>query len=243
MANKKTEVKTGKTPFAVVEAYNTVRTNLLFLLSQQKGKVITVSSAIAAEGKSTTTINVAVAFSQLGSKTLIIDSDMRKASIHRKLHISNTTGLSNALVGFCTADEAITNINPNLDVMTAGPTPPNPSELLASEAFDKLVENLKEKYDHIIIDTPPINVVSDALVVAPRTNGVLMVVKGRYTYHDEFKAAISSLEFSKIRLLGVVLNSIDSGKSSKYKYKYKYSKYRKYYNYRNYENSAYINKN
>ncbi len=242
MANRKIskssyDTKNGKTPFTVVEAYNMVRTNLLFLLSQNKGKVVAITSAIAAEGKSTTSLNVAIAFSQLGGRTLLIDSDLRKASIHRKMHIQNTTGLSNVLVGFCSVEEAVVNVNPNLDVITAGPTPPNPSELLASESFDKTIEQLREEYDYIIIDTPPVNVVSDALVIAPRTDGVLMIVKGNYTYHEEFNAAISSLEFAKVKLLGVVLNSISEGNTSKYRYKYKYSKYRRYYNYKNYESA------
>lgn len=241
MANNNTETKQTRTPFAVVEAYNTIRTNLLFLLSQHKGKVVTVSSANAGEGKSTTALNVAISFSQLGGKTLLIDSDMRKPSLHRKLHIANDKGLSNVLVGFCELDEAINSINPNFDVISAGPTPPNPSELLASPIFDEIINKLKEEYSYIIIDTPPINIVSDALVVAPRSDGILMVVKSRYTYHEEFKGAVSSIEFSKLRLLGVVINAVDPKSSSKYKYKYKYKYRNKYSNYRNYDNSAYIN--
>lgn len=236
--NKKNEVKSGHTPFAVVEAYNTIRTNLLFVLSQHKGKVITVSSANPGEGKSTTALNVASSFSQLGSKILLIDADMRKPILHKKAHTQNTKGLSSVLVGFCEKEEAIQEINPYLHLLPSGPTPPNPGELLAGNAFDELVAALKEEYDYIIIDTPPINVVSDALVAAPRTDGIVLVARDRATYHEEFKSAVASIEFANVKILGVIINALDIKSGEKYKYKYKY-KYR--YRYRNYANSAYIN--
>lgn len=235
--SKKEKIETKRTPFAVVEAYNTVRTNLLFLLSQHKGKIVTISSPNASEGKSTTAVNVAISFSQLGSKTLLIDADLRRPSIHKKLHTDNDKGLSSVLVGFCGTDEAIKCINPHFDVLPSGPIPPNPSEILASETFDKLLEDLKEKYDYIIIDTPPVNIVSDALMVAPRTDGIVMVVKDYTTYHDDFKSAISSIEFADIRVLGVVLNGVTQ-KTGKYKYKSKYH----YRYYKSYDDSAYFNK-
>ncbi len=237
--NKKVEASSNHTPFAVVEAYNTIRTNLLFVLSQHKGKVIIVSSANPGEGKSTTALNIASSFSQLGSKILLMDADMRKPILHKKAHTQNTKGLSSVLVGFCQKQEAIHEINPYLHLLPSGPTPPNPAELLASTAFDELLNTFKEEYDYIIIDTPPINVVSDALVVAPRTDGMVLVVRDKTTYHEEFRSAASSVEFANVKILGVVINALDLKSSEKYKYKYKY-KYR--YRYQNYDNSVYINK-
>lgn len=240
MAENKAEMRQAiRTPFAVVESYNTIRANLLFLLSQYKGETVAVSSACAGEGKSTTALNIAVSFSQLGKRALIIDADLRKPTLHKKLHVDNNKGLSNILAGFCEFDDAVCKINPNLEVLTAGAIPPNPSELIASQAFDALMDNLKEIYDYIIIDTPPVNIVSDALLIGPRTDGILLVVKSDYTLHEDFKAAVSSIEFANIRILGTVINAVDQKKNAKYKYK---SKYRRYYRYKNYSDSTYINK-
>ncbi len=236
--DKKADAKNKQTPFAVVEAYNTIRTNLLFVLSQHKGKTIVVSSANPGEGKSTTALNIASSFSQLGSKVLLIDADLRKPILHKKAHIQNAKGLSSVLVGFCEKEEAIHEINPHLFLLPSGPTPPNPGELLAGNTFDELITVFKEEYDYIIVDTPPINIVSDALVVAPRTDGIVLVARDKTTYHEEFKNAVSSIEFANIKILGVVINALDIKRSEKYKYKYKY-KYR--YKYSNHANSTYIN--
>lgn len=238
--NKNANPTTGHTPFAVVEAYNTIRTNILFVLSQHKGRSFVVSSSNPGEGKSTTALNIASSFSQLGSKILIIDGDMRKPILHKKAHIQNSKGLSSVLVGFCGIDEAIHEINPFLYLLPSGPTPPNPGELLSSEAFDELMVSLKEKFDYVIVDTPPINVVSDAVVAATRTDGIVLVARDRKTYHDDFKSTISSIEFANVKILGAVLNAIDAKETEKHKYKYKY-RYR--YKYRNYANSSYINNN
>lgn len=235
-ATTKQNKTTSKTPFAVVEAYNTIRTNMLFLFSQTKGKMVTITSAMAGEGKSTTVLNLAISFSQLGGKILVIDADLRKPSIHRKVHDSNAKGLSNVLIGLCGFEEAVTTINENLDILVAGTRPPNPSEILASANFETLIEHVREKYDYVIIDTPPINFLSDALLVAPRTDGVLMVVRDHETYHEEFRNALSSIEFSNIHLFGAILNCMKEA-DQKHKYgKYKYH-YRYRYNYYVYSNS------
>lgn len=202
-------------PFAVVEAYKTIRTNLMYLLSQSPSRTFAVSSSLPGEGKSSCAVNLAIAFSQLGSKVLLIDADLRKPSVYRKLRLQNAKGLSSVLVGFCKLEEAIVNINANLDVLVSGPTPPNPSELVASDNMSELLDVLKNKYDYIVIDTPPVNVVSDAVLLAPKTEGILMVVQDRKTTHEEFKKAITNLNFADVRLLGVVLNG-SADKSAKY---------------------------
>ena len=205
--------------FATVEAYKTIRTNLLFLLSQSKEKSITVSSAGVSEGKSTSSINIAVVFSQLGRRVLLIDADMRRPSVHKNLHISNKNGLASLLAGFSTLEESTINVGDNLDVITAGPTSPNPSELLGSQQMADLLEKLNEIYDYIIIDTPPVNTVSDALIVAPKTSGILFVVRDYVTPHAEFQKALSSIEFAGVRMLGVVLNA-SAANNTKLSYKY-----------------------
>lgn len=219
------------TPFAVVEAYKTIRTNLMFMLSQKGSKCIVFSSAMPSEGKSTSAVNVAIAFSQLGHKTLVIDCDLRKPSIHKKLRVANAKGLSSVLVGFSEIGETVTNINPCLDVLTAGPTPPNPSELLGSENLSNLIELLKQYYEYIIIDSPPINVVSDALVIAPKTDGMVMIVQDYVTTHDQFKKSLSSIELAGINLLGVILNGSENSKGAYKKGYYNRKNYYKGYGY------------
>ena len=206
----------GRTvPFAVVEAYKTIRTNLMFLLSQTKSRTFAVSSSVPGEGKSSCAVNLAIAFSQLEKKVLLVDADLRKPSVYRKLHLQNTKGLSSVLVGFCGFNDAVVSINPHFDVLVSGPTPPNPSELVASDNMTELLESLRDYYDYIIIDTPPVNVVSDAILLAPKVEGVLMVVQDRKTTHDLFKKSINSLKISNVRLLGVVLNG-SSDRRAKY---------------------------
>ena len=202
-------------PFAVVESYKNIRTNLMFLLSQTRNRIFEVTSSLPGEGKSSCAVNLAIAFSQFGSKVLLIDADLRKPSVYRKLHLQNKKGLSSVLVNFCDFSEAVVQINMNLDVLVSGPTPPNPSELLGSDQMSNLLESVEEKYDYVVIDTPPVNVVSDAVVLAPKTEGVVMVVQDGKTTHDEFKKAVSALSFADARLLGVVLNN-SYDKNTKY---------------------------
>lgn len=232
MSNKNTAGKQPAAPenknlahFAVVESYKMIRTNLLFLLSQSHEKAITVSSSVAGEGKSTTAVNIAVAFSQLGCRVLLIDADMRKPSVHKKLRVSNEKGLSSLLVGFSQLDETVSRINQNFDVITAGPTPPNPSELLGSEQMSQLLDRLYADYDYVILDTPPINIVPDALVVAPKTSGIVFVVQNYTTPHALFQKAVNSMEFAGVKLLGVILNGSNDKFSKKYRYRYKYNSY------------------
>lgn len=237
MSNVKYEVSAGEPaskhiPFAVVEAYKTIRTNIMFLLAKNEGRVLSFSSANAGEGKSTTAINVSVAFSQLGCKVLLVDADMRRCSIHKKLKLGNENGLSNLIAGFCTFEQAVKHFNQNLDILTAGPIPPNPSELLGSAQLDAIIENIKGSYDYIIFDTPPINVVSDALVLTPKTDGLILVVRDEITEHDSFECAVASARFANINILGAVMNAADPTNGSNYKYKKYYRK--KYSGYESY---------
>lgn len=224
--------ETRHVPFAVVEAYKTIRTNLTFLLSSSENKVFGITSPDAGDGKSTTAINMAIAFSQFGDKVLLIDADMRRSSVHKKLKIENNAGLSGVLAGFNNWEEVVTNISDSLDVITAGQVPPNPSELLGSARFEKLVEEVGQKYSYVIIDTPPIDVVSDALVIAPHTAGLVLVVKDQVTSTDAIKRTIEAAKFANINILGAVMNGANPKSGRRYGYrkygKYGYRKYGKY---------------
>lgn len=217
-------------PFAVIEAYKAIRTNLTFLLSGSEKKVFGITSPEAGEGKSTTAINMAIAFSQLGDKVLLIDADMRRSSIHKKLKIKNTAGLSGALAGFHKWSDVTTRISDTFDVLTAGQVSPNPSELLGSARFKELVDEAAEEYSYVIVDTPPVDVVTDAWVIAPATAGIVLVVKDQVTPTDAIQRAIEAAKFADINILGAVMNGANP-KSGGYGYrKYGYRKYgyRKY---------------
>lgn len=208
-------------PFAVVEAYKTIRTNLIYAMSQSSKRSFVVSSSNQGEGKSTTSVNIAIAFSQLGSRVLLVDADLRMPTVYKKMKLSNSEGLTSILAGLSTFDEAVHRINSNLDILTSGPIPPNPSELLSSVNMDDFLEKANGIYDYIIIDTPPVNVVSDAVVLTPKTAGAVLVVHGNTTTHEQLDKAIASLKFAEARLLGVVINGgAKKGKGYSYADKY-----------------------
>ncbi len=207
---------TRSVPFAVVEAYKAIRTNLLYTTSQSDKKSILISSSMQGEGKSTTAINIAITFSQLGEKVLLVDADLRIPTVHKKLRISNADGLSSVLVGLSTFEESVYNMGSNLDVISAGPIPPNPSELLCSQRMEEFIEAAEKIYDRIIIDSPPIGVVTDAVALGSKTAGVVLVVRGGKTTHDQVNKSLAALEFAQTKVLGVVINGgVNKNKSYK----------------------------
>lgn len=214
----------GRLPFSVVEAYKTIRTNLQFVLADKSARQIVITSPLMGDGKSTTAINMAIAFSQAGCKTLIIDGDLRKPTVHKKLRIQNTNGLSSLLAGMSSIEDSVSHINSNLDVVPSGPLPPNPSELLSSNAMANLLKALGQTYEYIFIDTPPVNIVSDALALAPKTDGMVIVVRDNHTTYDDLKKSLSMLEFADIHLLGIIVNGGKTSANGKYKPS-KYSDY------------------
>lgn len=217
-----------KVPFAVIEAYKNIRTNLLSIITEQKKKAICFTSPNAAEGKSTSSINIAIAISQLNKKVILIDADAHRSTVHSKLKIKNEAGCLNVLTGESSWRELLQSRNPHLDILTAGSSTSNPSELFSSEAFDRLLAELKEEYDYVIVDTPPVNVVSDSLIISQKCDASVLIVRSDFTTHRSLKNAISSLKVLKINILGVILNGVGA-QGKKY---YKYSKYSKYSSYR-----------
>lgn len=226
-AKQKSAKLSADTPFQVTEAYKTLRTNLLFALAARKNKSVVISSSSPSEGKSSTCANLAITMAQTGAKVVLIDADLRKPTQYQIFKCNNSKGLTTILAGFNDLDDVIKrDVEPKLDIITSGPAPPNPSELLGGERMALLLDKLGEHYDYIFIDTPPINVVTDAMVIAGNTAGVVMVARQGQTTHDDLTKAISSVEFSGTNILGLVINGVNEkfGRYGKYKYgKYKYS--------------------
>lgn len=218
-------------PFAVTEAFKALRTNIMFALSTRNSKIIAVSSALPSEGKSTIAANLAITFAQTDSKVLFIDGDLRKPVAHRTFNLQNKLGLSTLLGGIDSFREVLNSqVTTGLDVITSGPIPPNPSEMLGSENMKVLLEKLTEFYDYIIIDTPPINIVSDTLNMLPFIAGVALVAKQGETPKDALQDAIDAIKFADGHILGVILGQVQTLGKSGYKsgYKYRYSRYSKY---------------
>lgn len=199
--------------FASQEAYNLLRANLMFSFSEQEnGRVIGVTSAAMSDGKTTTSINLAYSIAKSGKKVLLIDADMRRPKLHRMLGKPLSPGLSNLLV---TKPSGITHgniLHENISFLAAGDIPPNPSELLASPKMKDVIEFVSQHYDFIILDLPPVLVVSDALSVSRYTDGIIVVVRHKITRKREINDTVRQLRFSKAHILGFVYNG--SGHSS-----------------------------
>lgn len=214
-------------PFSVVESYKTIRTNILFTVAESDKKVIAVSSPNPGEGKSTSAANLAIALAQTGSAVLLIDADMRKPVQHRNFKIKNDEGLSTLIIKKSSMAKSVkSNVINDLDLLPSGPLPPNPSELLASNSFKALLEQFASNYDYVIIDTPPVNVVSDAMVMKDSTSGILLVIRYAMTTYDDLSNCMKQIELAQANLLGFVMNDVHHNYGAAYyNYKYKYKKY------------------
>ncbi len=211
----------NQAPFAVVEAYKNIRIRLLYILENMQGKVVSITSPNVSEGKSTTAVNMAITLSQLNKKIILIDGDIRRATVHKKLKIENKKGLSNILARECKFEDAVTSYNPYLDILTSGSVMTNPSDLIGSTDFDELIEKLREEYDYIIIDTPPVNIVSDALAISKKCDGVVLIARIAFTTYAQLKTASNALKALDINVLGTILNG-SGGTRKKYGSYYKY---------------------
>ena len=218
--------------FAASEAYKLLRTKLQFSFAGDgECRVVGVSSAMAGEGKSLTSVNLAYALSQLGKKVLLIDCDMRRPSLATKLNIQKYPGLSNYLTGLSDLNELLQSCGIEGDedafqVVSAGRNPPNPVELLSSSKMQDLLDMLREKYDYVILDLPPVGEVSDALAIAKRIDGMLLVIRQNYCNRVAVRGAVRQFAFMDCKILGVVCNGATEG-SGIYGKKY-YKKYGKY---------------
>jgi len=198
-----------------------LRTNVEYSAIDQTLQVIVVTSSKPGEGKSTTCANLAVAYAQTSKKVLLIDADMRKPSQHHLFGKSNRLGLTTALFRQKELQDVIQQTNTDdLAIISAGPTPPNPSELLASKRMAALLETARERYDVVIIDTPPLMYVTDAQIAAAQSDGVILVVEAGKVKKDVALRAKASLDHVKARLIGVVLNNVPRKHSDSYYYYY-----------------------
>ena len=207
--------------FAGSEAYKRLRMNLLLSFpDEQKCRVIGVTSSNRGDGKSVTSINLAYTLSETGKKTLLIEADMRLPNHARRLGLAETPGLSNLLVDLAKQSEVLQNVPVQecFHVITAGDVPPNPAELLGSNRMKNCVEEFSSQYDYILIETPPVNIVSDACIVANVLDGVLLLVRQDSSKKDEVKRAVTRLQLTGAKLLGFILNDATLDKQKSYSY-------------------------
>ncbi|MGD6870870.1 CpsD/CapB family tyrosine-protein kinase [Sutcliffiella horikoshii] len=209
--------KLPKSPIS--EQYRTIRTNIQFSSVDQNLRSIMITSSGPSEGKSTTANNMAVVFAQQGKKVLYIDADLRKPTAHYTFHQSNVTGLTTVLTRQSLLSETINTTRiENLDILTSGPIPPNPAELLSSKVLDDMLAAAYIQYDIVIFDTPPVLAVTDAQILANKCDGTLMVVASGATDKDSAQKAKELLQSAKAKLLGVVLNGKKKSDGALYYY-------------------------
>ena len=218
---------TDKTPFPIREAYNGIRSNILFSLANMKNGIILVTSPNSNDLKTTTSINLAITMAQIGAKVLLIDCDLRNASIYRQFKVSNQRGLSRVITGFDNFESSvIRNIAPGVDFLSAGPTTPRPSELLGSNYMIDFLKRQAYDYDFVILDTSPLNAVSDSLAISSVAAGMVVVVRENKTTVNDLDKAINSIKMANGQILGFILTDVDSGGGSygygKYGYGYGY---------------------
>lgn len=236
-------ILTGNMPFAFREAYKALRTNIMFSLAAiKRGRIIGVTSADKGDGKSTNSLNTAISIAETGKKVLFLDCDMRLSLIADRLSIKRSPGLSNILVGDCVLEDAVQRLEFGdkyaFDIITAGDFPPNPSELLNSSLMEDLLESFTAEYDYIIADMPPVEIVSDALILAKSCDGLIVVVREGKSEREEIRSTVRKIEFIGGKLLGFIYsNHYEKPKSGRYGKYGKYGKYEKYGGYSDYSKS------
>ena len=203
------EIKEQQMEYSIREAYKSLRTNLQFCGNDKK--VITITSSVSGEGKSTVTVNLAVSLAESGKKVMIVDADMRRSVLLGRIAVnSNVKGLSYFLSNQSKLEEVVCSTNvENLHIIFSGPVPPNPTELLDSEVFREMLDTLRQTYDYILIDTPPPGSVIDSAIVAKISDGAIFVIQSEaisYRFACNVKA---QLEKSNCPILGVVLNKVN----------------------------------
>ena len=221
MAKKTSEHRQRALRFQVTEAYKKARTNLVYSIIKKGSKKIIFTSPNKGEGKTTTAINVAIALSQQkNTKVLVIDCDLRCPTTHTHFGLKgDEKGLANFLNEECPLEEAVSKTNnENLDLITFGAIPPNPSELLSSDSMAQMVEELEKKYDYIIFDTPPVNMVVDVIPLLGLSDGTVLVVKHNSSTYPEFKIAVDTLKRNQAKIAGIIINGTPTTGTSRGEY-------------------------
>ncbi len=217
------------TPFDVTEAFRNLKAALSVSVPKKDGGVVIMTtSAYPEDGKTTVTANLALMFAQSNAKVILIDADIRKGRVAKYFKRKSYPGLSDYLSGQNTLAQVVhhSHINENLSYITCGTHSPKPYELLESDEMKSLLSELRSKYDYVIIDTPPVLILSDALAVAPETDGVVLVCRHLVSYISDIERALGTLNFAKANVLGVVVNDYKQPKAGKF-----YGGYKKYYYY------------
>lgn len=222
-------ILSAKSDFYQQEAYKTLRTNVNFALAEKEGsRVVMVTSALQNEGKSMTALNLAIALGQIEQKVVLIDCDLRKPRLARLMNLSAPAGVSNLLVDFGLLDVAVVNHEDyGIDMILAGDIPPNPAELLSSSRMRKFLEMLRERYDYIIIDSPPVDLVVDAAALSPLCDGVLFVVRAGQSERGAVVHGVEQLKYAGANMIGFVFNGVNAettGGSSRNRYQ-RYGRY------------------
>lgn len=224
--DKSKNVINNDSKFAIVEGYKIARTNLVFSLSAADNNIAVVTSWSKGEGKSTATSNLAISFSKMGKKVLLIDCDLRRPNVHNLLKLDNSIGLSEVAGKFKSFSEAVhREVLPCLDVLTSGSIPPNPSELLGSSSFDSLINTVRNEYEYIIIDSPPLGVVTDTLLLKDYIGGYVVVVREKVTTHGDIEKTIQSIKLADSKILGFLKVGCSVREKKHYKGYYGYYKY------------------
>ena len=200
------------------EAYRSLRSNIEYSSFDDEYRAIVVTSSVPGEGKSTTSGNLALSLAQSGNKVLLVDCDMRKPSIHKKFKISNISGTAELLLRKESFEDVVNCYNENLTIITAGKIPPNPSEMLSSRAMTAFIKEMKKEFKYIILDTPPLQAVTDAQVLSTKADGVLLVVRAGSTKKDAVLNSVDLIKKVQGKVIGTVLNGVENKKNSYYYY-------------------------
>jgi capsular exopolysaccharide synthesis family protein len=202
----------------IAEAYRTLRTNIQYSSFDKEIRTIVVTSSEPGEGKSTTSGNLALSFAQAEKRTIIIDCDLRKPALHKQFRISNLVGLSDVLIGKEKINVAVHKYNDYLSVLPSGKLPPNPAEMLASKSMSRLLQELREYFDIIILDSAPLHAVTDAQILSTKADGVIVVVRAEKTKRNTVIESKSLLDKVGANILGVVLNGVENSRKKYYYY-------------------------
>jgi capsular exopolysaccharide synthesis family protein len=209
----------------IAECCRSLRTNILFSGADRPLKSLVVSSANPREGKTTTTIYIGTTMAQSGQRVLLVDSDMRRPRLHQATGVPKNNGLSNLLLREIDYDDAIkTTEIPNLFVMPCGPQPPNPAELLMSHRFEETLAELAKRFDRVILDSPPILAVTDAVVLSRHADGVILIARAGKTHREHISRAARHIYDVDVGIVGIVLNELDVS-DRRYGYYYQYAGY------------------
>lgn len=208
----------SKPKSVAAESYRSLRTNIQYSSFDKKYQTIVVTSSDPGEGKSTISGNLALAMAQGEAKVLLIDCDMRRPSLHKRFRISNTYGLSDLLVNTKKISDVMIKYNENLSIIPSGNVPPNPSEMLGSNVMAAFLEEMKKSFDYIIMDTPPLQAVSDAQILSTKVDGVALVVRAGVTKKEAVQNSVSIIKKVNGHIIGTILNGAENKKGKNYYY-------------------------